>query len=50
MTKYVEQLDPYLWEQIEDYVAAEDSIAGDEIKAAYLHGATDFACIMAKTE
>ena len=46
----VEQLDPDLWEQIEDYVAAVDSIAGEEIKAAYLHGAADFARVMAKTE
>lgn len=46
----VDELDPQLWEQIEDYVAAVDDLAGEEIKAAYLHGVTDFAKIIAKTE
>ena len=46
----VEALDARLWEQIEDYVAAVDALAGEEIKAAYLQGAGDFARVMAKTE
>ena len=39
-----------IWEQIEDYAAAVDCLAGEEVKAAYLHGAADFARVMARTE
>lgn len=43
-------LDPDLWSQIDELVGAVDLLAGEEIKAAYLHGAADFARVMAKTE
>ena len=43
-------LDPDLWKQIDELVGAVDLLAGEEIKAAYLHGAADFARVMAKTE
>ena len=39
-----------IWEQIEDYAAAVDCLAGEEVKAAYLQGAADFARVMARTE
>lgn len=38
----VHQPNPNFCKQIEDYVAAVDSLAGKEIKSAYLHGAADF--------
>ena len=43
-------LDLDLWSLIEELVGAVDLLAGEEIKAAYLHGAADFARVMAKTE
>lgn len=43
-------LDPDLWSQIDELVGAVDLLAGEEIKAAYLHGAADFSRVMAKTE
>ena len=43
-------LDSDLWSQIDELVGAVDLLAGEEIKAAYLHGAADFARVMAKTE
>ena len=46
----VDAVQPALWEQIEDYAAAVDCLAGEEVKAAYLQGATDFARVMARTE
>lgn len=42
--------DNLIWEQIEDYAAAVDCLAGEEVKAAYLQGAADFARVMARTE
>ena len=46
----VDAIHPALWEQIEDYAAAEASRAGVGGKAAYLQGAADFARVMARTE
>ena len=46
----VDAIHPALWEQIEDYAAALDCLAGEEVKAAYLQGAADFARVMVKSE
>ena len=46
----VDAIHPALWEQIEDYAAAVDCLAGEEVKAAYLQGTADFARVMVKSE
>lgn len=38
---------PLLWPQMEALLIAQDLLAGEEIKAAYLRGAADFAAFMA---